>query len=77
MRVAITIHLSNFRANCRASGLGLLALTLLGGCVSQDYYRATGQSAASGAMQGIRDAIPGIQEPLRQTLRGALVDDPC
>jgi len=26
-------------------------------------------------MQGVRDGIPGIQEPLRQTLHGALVDD--
>lgn len=54
----------------------LLATTLVAGCVSQDYYRATGQSAAAGAMQGVRDGIPGIQEPLRQTLHGALVDDP-
>ena len=72
MRVAITSH----RPICRAVGPGLLALALLGGCVSQDYYRATGQSAASGAMQGVREGIAGIQEPLRQTLRGALVDDP-
>jgi hypothetical protein len=27
-------------------------------------------------MQGVREGIPGIQEPLRQTLHGALVDDP-
>ena len=27
-------------------------------------------------MQGVREGIAGIQEPLRQTLRGALVDDP-
>ena len=72
MRVAIT----RCRPICRAAGPGLLALALLGGCVSQDYYRTTAQSAASGAMQGVRDGIPGIQEPLRQTLRGALVDDP-
>lgn len=72
MRVAIT----SCRPICGAAGPGLLALVLLGGCVSQDYYRTTAQSAASGAMQGVRDGIPGIQEPLRQTLRGALVDDP-
>jgi len=72
MRVAIT----SCRPICRALAPGLLALALLGGCVSQDYYRMTAQSAASGAMQGVREGIPGIQEPLRQTLRGALVDDP-
>lgn len=72
MRVAIT----SSRLICRAVGPGLLALALLAGCVSQGYYRTTAQSAASGAMQGVREGIPGIQEPLRQTLRGALVDDP-
>lgn len=68
MQVNVALH--------RRAAFVLLAVSLLGGCVSQDYYRATGQSAAAGAMQGVRDAIPGIQEPLRQTLRGALVDDP-
>ena len=77
MRVAITTHDPIRLAAGRAALLGLLALALLGGCVSQDYYRATGQSAAAGAMQGVRDGIAGIQEPLRQTLRGALVDDPA
>ena len=61
---------------CRSAAVVLLAAACLAGCVSQDYCRATGQSAAAGAMQGVRDGIPGIQEPLRQTLHGALVDDP-
>lgn len=65
MRVAITTHDPIRLAAGRAAVLGLLALALLGGCVSQDYYRATGQSAAAGAMQGVRDGIGGIQEPLR------------
>jgi len=77
MRVAITTHDPIRLAAGRAAVLGLLALALLGGCVSQDYYRATGQSAAAGAMQGVREGLAGIQEPLRQTLRGALVDDPA
>jgi hypothetical protein len=64
------------RRGTPSAAVALLATTLLAGCVSQDYYRATGQSAAAGAMQGVRDGIPGIQEPLRQTLHGALVDDP-
>ncbi len=68
MDVAVTLH--------RRTAVVLLAVTLLGGCVSQDYYWTTAQSAAGGAMQGVRDGIPGIQEPLRQTLRGVLVDDP-
>ena len=72
MRLAIVNH----RLICRTAGSGLLAVALLGGCVSQDYYRGAAQSAAGGAMQGVRDGIPGIQGPLRQTLRGALVEDP-
>jgi hypothetical protein len=68
MDVIVTPH--------RRTAVVLLAVTLLAGCVSQDYYRATGQSAAAGAMQGVREGIAGIQEPLRQTLHGALVDDP-
>ncbi|MFI5325516.1 MAG: hypothetical protein ACHQ7H_04725 [Candidatus Rokuibacteriota bacterium] len=68
MDVTVTPH--------RRTAVVLLAVTLLAGCVSQDYYRATGQSAAAGAMQGVREGIAGIQEPLRQTLHGALVDDP-
>ena len=55
--------------------LAWLPAAVLGGCVTQDYVRSTGQSAASGAMQGVSEGIPSIQEPLRQTLRGALVDD--
>jgi len=53
--------------------LGLLALALAG-CVSQDFIHGAGQSAAAGAMQGVREGIPGLQEPLRQTLRGSLED---
>jgi hypothetical protein len=68
MDVTVTPH--------RRTAVVLLAVTLLAGCASQDYYRATGQSAAAGAMQGVREGIAGIQEPLRQTLHGALVDDP-
>ena len=64
-------------APLRRTPVMLLAVALLGGCVSQDYYRATGQSAASGAMQGVRDGIPGIEAPLRHALRGAIVDDPA
>ncbi|HUM17016.1 MAG TPA: hypothetical protein VL086_15075 [Candidatus Nitrosotalea sp.] len=64
-------------SNRRAlAALACLAAAHLGGCVTQDYIRGAGQSAASGAMQGVSEGIPSIQEPLRQTLHGALVDDP-
>ena len=53
--------------------LGLLA-AVLGGCVSQEFVHGAGQSAAAGAMQGVRDGIPALQEPLRQTLRASLED---
>ena len=72
MRAATTIR----RGPGRTAALGLLPLLLLGGCVSAEYVRGTGQSAAAGAMQGVREGIPDLQEPLRQTLRAALVDDP-
>ncbi len=62
------------RSTRRLAALGLLLLAPLGGCVSQDYLRGVGKSAASGAMQGVSEGIPGIQEPLRQTLRGTLQD---
>src|SRR5689334_14947233 len=55
------------------AALALLA-TALGGCVTQDFIHGAGQSAAAGAMQGVRDGIPALQEPLRQTLRGSLED---
>ena len=53
--------------------LGLLT-AVLGGCVTQDFIHGAGQSAAAGAMQGVRDGIPALQDPLRQTLRGSLED---
>ncbi len=64
------------RAFARLAALGLLAAAHVGGCVTQDYVRSTGQSAAKGAMQGVTESIPSLQEPLRQTLRSAIVDDP-
>jgi len=63
------------RARLWLAAFAWLAAASLGGCVTQDYIRSAGQSAASGAMQGVSEGIPSIQEPLRQTLRGALVDD--
>jgi len=74
MRVAITDHPST--SILWSAALGLLVLAPLGGCVSRDYLQGLGQSAAKGAMQGVSDGIPAIQEPLRQTLRGSL-DDPA
>jgi hypothetical protein len=69
------------RTDGRARGwftaLAWLSAAQLGGCVTQDYIHGAGQSAASGAMQGVSEGIPSLQEPLRQTLRGALVDDPA
>jgi hypothetical protein len=47
----------------------------LTGCVTQDYVRGLGHHAAKGAMGGVGDGMPAIEEPLRQTLRRALVED--
>ncbi len=55
------------------AALGLLGASL-GGCVTQEFIHGAGHSAAAGAMQGVRDGIPALQEPLRQTLRGSLED---
>jgi hypothetical protein len=57
------------------AALALLALFHFGGCVNQEYLHGLGQSAAKGAMQGVSEGIPSIQEPLRQTLHSTLVDD--
>jgi hypothetical protein len=70
--------MTTIRTHRRARLLAAFAWLIvapLGGCVTQDYIRSAGQSAAGGAMQGVSEGIPSIQEPLRQTLRGALVDD--
>ena len=72
MAVATHIH-----RRARAGALGLLAPLILAGCITQDYYRGAAQSAAAGAMEGVSEGIPRLQEPLRQTLRGALVEDPA
>ncbi len=73
---ALTIadHRSIRRPSRWLATLGLLFLAPLGGCVTPDYLHGVGKSAASGAMQGVSEGIPGIQEPLRQTLRGTLQD---
>jgi len=55
--------------------LGLLAIGSLGGCISQSYVRGLGHQAAQGALEGVADGMPAIHGPLRQALRGALVED--
>ncbi|HYB71121.1 MAG TPA: hypothetical protein VEH80_10630, partial [Candidatus Bathyarchaeia archaeon] len=81
MRTTVADHLSRSRAatggatTMRAAALALLTVLHLSGCVNQAYVQGLGQSAAKGAMQGVSEGIPGIQEPLRQTLRSTLVDD--
>jgi hypothetical protein len=72
----MTTPATNRRVPVWLATLGLLAAAHTGGCVTQDYVRSTGQSAAKGAMQGVTESIPSLQEPLRHTLRGAIVDDP-
>jgi hypothetical protein len=53
----------------------LLTATLLGGCASQEFLRSLGQSASSGAMEGVGRGIPGLTEPIKQALRDALLED--
>jgi hypothetical protein len=53
----------------------LVIIQLATGCVSRDYVRSLGRSAAQGALEGMGDGIPSVREPLRATLRQALVDD--
>jgi hypothetical protein len=54
--------------------LAVLAASL-GGCVTPDYIRGLGHHAASGAMGGVGDSMPALEESLRQALRGTLVED--
>jgi hypothetical protein len=57
----------------------LLSLTVLAasltGCVTQDYIRGLGHHAARGAMGGVGDSMPALEDSLRQALRRALVED--
>lgn len=55
--------------------LACLAALALGGCVSQEFMRGLGQHAARGAMGGVSESMPQIEEPMRQALRRALVED--
>lgn len=43
--------------------------------MTQEYVRGLTHGAAKGAMGPVADGIPAIEEPLRQTLRRALVDN--
>jgi hypothetical protein len=43
--------------------------------VTQEYVRGLGHHTAKGTMGAVADGIPAIEEPLRQTLRRALVED--
>jgi hypothetical protein len=54
--------------------LAVLAASL-GGCVTQDYVRGLGHHAARGAMGGVGDGMPALEDSLRQALRRALVED--
>ena len=63
------------RRHARLAALALLLAAGLGGCVTQEYVRGLGHSAAQGAMGGVAEAIPTIEEPLRQTLHRTLVED--
>ncbi len=66
------------RTDCRPDirpALLALLVVVLTGCASQDLVRGFGRQAARGAVEGVGDALPTIQEPLRQTLRRALVED--
>lgn len=55
--------------------LACLVAAALGGCVSPEFMRGLGQHAARGAMGGVSESMPAIEEPLRQALRRALVED--
>ena len=72
----MTTPAMNRRVPVWLATLGLLAAAHAGGCVTQDYIRDAGQSAAKGAMQGVTDSLPTLKDPLRQTLRSVIVDDP-
>ncbi len=63
------------RRHARPAALALLLAASLGGCVTQEYVRGLGHHAAKGAMDGAAEGMPAMEEPLRQALRRALVED--
>ena len=71
----MSVRATDRRRHARLAALALLLAAGLGGCVTQEYVRGIGHHAAKGAMGGVADGIPEIEEPLRQTLHRALVED--
>lgn len=57
------------------AALGLAAAGLLAGCITQEYVRGLGHHTAKGAVEGVGEGLPALQEPLRQMLRQVLVED--
>jgi vacuolar-type H+-ATPase subunit E/Vma4 len=73
--MSMSVRATDRRRHARLAALALLLVAGLGGCVTQEYVRGLAHGAAKGAMGGVADGIPAIEEPLRQTLRRALVED--
>ena len=71
----MSVRATDRRRHARPAALALLLAAGLGGCVTQEYVRGIGHHAAKGAMDGVADGIPAIEEPLRQTLHRVLVED--
>ena len=71
----MSVRATDRRRHARSAALALLLAAGLGGCVTQEFVRGIEHDAARGAMGGVADGIPAIEEPLRQTLRRALVED--
>src|SRR6185503_337340 len=73
--MSMSVRPIDTRPHARLAALALLLAAGLGGCVTQEYVRGIGHNAAKGAMGGVAEGLPAIEEPLRQTLRRALVED--
>ena len=63
------------RRHAWTAALAVLVAVGTGGCVTQDYVRGLGHAAAKGAMTGVAEGMPAIEDPLRQAIRRALIED--
>jgi vacuolar-type H+-ATPase subunit E/Vma4 len=71
----MNVRAAHRRPRRSLAAVGLLAAAVVSGCVSQGYVRGLGRQAATGALDAVEAGMPRIEEPLRQALHRALVDD--
>jgi len=73
--MSMSIRPAAARHHARLVALALLVALGGGGCVTQEYVRGLGHSAAKGAMEGVAEGMPQMEDAVRQSMRRALIED--